>query len=124
MAAEHHIGWFEIFVNDFDKAKEFYSELFGWQFNKSNTLGNPFYWIIYTGEGSVSGGLMKKTEPQHTGSAVILYAETEDINATLNKAEQLGGKTIKEKTLINEKAGYYALFTDIDNNTMGLWSKS
>jgi len=123
MAAEHHIGWFEVYVSDFDKAKEFYTELFGWQFNKSTTLGNPYYWIIYTGEGSVSGGLMKKTEPSHTGQAVVLYVETENIEATLKRAESLGGKIIKEKTLISEKAGYFALFTDVDNNTMGLWSK-
>lgn len=123
MAAEHHIGWFELYVSDFEKAKEFYSALFGWQFNKSTTLGNPYYWIINTGEGSVSGGLMKKTEPQHSGQAVVLYAETEDIDGTLKKAETLGGKTVKAKTLISDKAGYFALFLDIDGNTMGLWSK-
>ena len=124
MSAQHPIGWFEIYVSDFDKAKDFYSELFGWQFNKSTTLANPYYWIIYTGEGSVSGGLMKKSDPKHTGQAVVLYVETEDIDATIKSAEKLGGKIIQGKTLINEKAGYFALFTDLDGNTMGLWSKS
>jgi len=53
------IGWFEIHVTDFDKAKDFYGELFGWEFKRME--GGDFeYWTIFTGEDSIGGGFMKK----------------------------------------------------------------
>ena len=119
---KHHVGWFEIYVNDFEKSKHFYSELFGWKFNQSQST-DSLYWNIYTGEGSIGGGFMKKTIPEHSGQAVILYIETDDIGATLNKVVSLGGSVNTPKTLINENAGYFALFYDVDNNVMGLWAK-
>jgi predicted enzyme related to lactoylglutathione lyase len=123
MSSKHLIGWFELYVNDFEKSKKFYSELFGWKFNQSLSMGES-YWNISTGEGSLSGGLMKKTIPGHSGQAVVLYVETDDIDATLNKAISLGGKTETGKTLISDSAGYFALFTDIDGNVVGLWAKA
>jgi len=119
--ATNKIGWFEIFVNDFDKAKDFYSKLFNWEFKLSQATSS-LYWNIYTGEGSIGGGLMKKTKPEHNGQSVILYIEVEDIDKILKRAVELGGQIVKEKTLISNTAGYYALFNDPDSNLMGLWS--
>jgi len=69
---KHLIGWFELYVNDFEKSKKFYSDLFGWKFNQSLSMGES-YWNISTGEGSLSGGL---NEGNHPGSirrqAVVL----------------------------------------------------
>jgi hypothetical protein len=123
MAAKHSIGWFELYVNDFEKSKKFYSDLFGWKFNESLSMGVP-YWNIFTGEGSLSGGLMKKTAPEHSGQAVVLYVETDDLEATLNKVVSLGGTVETGKTRISESSGYFGLFKDIDGNVVGLWSKS
>lgn len=123
MSPQHNIGWFELYVNDFDKSIEFYKKLFGWEFNQSES-SDSVYWNIFTGEGSIGGGLMKKAVPEHSGQSVVLYIETDNIEATLNKAASLGGSIIMPKTLINENAGYFALFNDIDGNTMGLWGKN
>ncbi len=123
MAAKNRIGWFEIHVHDFEKAKEFYGKLFNWKFKLSQG-SKSHYWNIFTGEGSVGGGFMKKEKPEHDGHAVILYVETDDIEATLKKASELGGKIHTPKTLINENAGYFALFNDNDGNLLGLWSKN
>ena len=123
MAGKHRIGWFEIHVSDFEKAKHFYSELFGWEFKLSQG-SKALYWNIYTGEGSIGGGLMKKTLPEHTGQSIILYVETDDIEGILNKAVSLGGSVHTPKTLISETAGYFALFSDFDKNVLGLWGKS
>jgi uncharacterized protein len=123
MSTQHHIGWFELYVNDFEKSKDFYTELFGWEFNLSQSLDAP-YWNIFTGEGSIGGGLMKKAVLEHSGQSVVLYVETDNVEATLNKAVSLGGNIVIPKTLINENAGYFALFNDIDENVIGLWGKS
>ena len=123
MTSQHHIGWFEIYVNDFEKSKDFFNLLFGWEFNLSQSSG-AHYWNIFTGENSIGGGLMKKAIPEHSGQSVVLYVETDDIKATLDKAVSLGGSIVMPKTLINEKAGYFGLFNDIDGNVIGLWGKS
>jgi len=123
MSGKNPIGWFEIHVKDFDKARDFYGKLFSWEFNLSQGSKSQ-YWNIFTAEGSIGGGFMKKDKPEHEGQAVLIYVEVEDIEATLNKATELGGKTHTPKTLINEKAGYFALFYDNDNNLIGLWSKN
>jgi uncharacterized protein len=123
MSPQHHIGWFELYVNDFEKSKDFFTQLFGWDFNLSQSSDDP-YWNIFTGENSIGGGLMKKAVPEHSGQSVVLYVETDDLKATLDKAVSLGGSIVMPKTLINENAGYFGLFNDIDGNVIGLWGKA
>lgn len=122
MSSKNPIGWFEITVNDFDKAKGFYSELFGWEFRLSQG-SKSLYWNIYTGEETIGGGLLKKSKPEHNGQSVMIYVEVDDIEATLNKAVTLGGNIEKPKTLISETAGYFGLLQDLDKNIIGLWSE-
>ena len=52
------------------------------------------------------------------------YNEAENIEDTLSKAAELGGKINTHKTLINETAGSFGLFNDTDGNLIGLWSKN
>lgn len=121
MSSRNSIGWFEITVNDFDRAKNFYTELFGWEFRLSQG-SKSLYWNIFTGENSVGGGLMKKSKPEHNGQSVIIYIEVEDIDAILSKAVSLGGSIENPKTLISETAGYFGMLKDLDKNVIGLWS--
>lgn len=123
MAVKNAIGWFEIHVNDFDAAMKFYGGIFSWEFKQSQSTGSS-YWNIFPGEGSIGGGFMKKEKPEHTGSAVILYIEVDNIDETLKKTAELGGKIHTTKTLINENAGSFGLFNDPDGNLIGLWSKN
>jgi predicted enzyme related to lactoylglutathione lyase len=123
MAVKNAIGWFEIHVKNFDAAIKFYGGIFKWEFKQSLSTGS-LYWNIYTGEGSIGGGFMKKTKAEHDGSAVILYIEVENIEETLKKVTELGGKVNTPKTLINENAGFFGLLNDTDGNLIGLWSKN
>lgn len=123
MSERNPIGWFEIHVSDFDAAKKFYGEVFGWEF-KISQASKGAYWNIFTGENSIGGGFMKKSKPEHKGQAIILYVEVEDIDKILQKAVEAGGVIDTPKTHISDAAGYYALLKDNDNNTIGLWSKN
>lgn len=123
MAGKNPIGWFEIHVKDFDKAKDFYGALFSWEFKLSQG-SKSHYWNIFTGDNSIGGGFMKKDKPEHAGQAVLIYVEVENIDETLQKVAALGGSTHTPKTLINENAGYFALLNDNDGNVIGLWSKN
>jgi predicted enzyme related to lactoylglutathione lyase len=121
MAAKNSIGWFEIYVSDVEKAKDFYGDLFEWEF-KSLEGFEPEYTTIFTGEDSIGGGFMKSSSAQE-GQSVLIYIDVEDIEMTLKKVEEKGGKIEKPKTLISATSGYYGLFRDLDNNLIGVWSE-
>lgn len=123
MAGKNPIGWFEIKVTDFERAKNFYSQLFDWEFKLSQG-SKTIYWNIYTGEDTIGGGFTKRELSEQPGQTIVLYVEVNDINEILNRIVKLGGKVEQEKTLISESAGYFALFRDLDNNVIGLWSKN
>ena len=122
MSIKNPIGWFEICVTDFEKAKNFYSSIFDWEF-KLSQASDTTYWNIYTGEESIGGGLTIREASDNIGQSIILYTEVENIDETLEMVSKSGGEIEEGKTLISESAGYYGLFKDLDGNTMGLWAK-
>ena len=65
----------------------------------------------------INGGIYQGNEKLSAG--VVIYAQVEDIQAYLDKAVSLGGKVILPLTEVPNMVTY-ALFTDIEGNTMGL----
>ena len=113
----HGICHFDFPGKDLEKSKKFYSGLFGWEFQPE---GDPKYAMFSTPEGP-GGGIQKADKVE--GSGIDIYIKVDDIPATLAKAEQLGGKIVKEKTLISEEWGYWAMLEDPSGVKMGLWSQ-
>lgn len=116
------IVWFELAVADLERAKAFYSELFGWQFSPFTEFSKD-YWMIDAGENGISGGLVKKTGSASAAASPVIYFSVEDIPQSLRHAENMGAKVIKEKTIITEDAGYFALLRDLDQNLIAVWSQ-
>jgi len=108
--APHPVVHFEIGCRDRAKSERFFSGLFGWQIQESGPASN-----IDAGSG-ISGHMTSLGhEPFHY---TIFYVEVDDVQAYLNKAEELGGKTLVPPIKI--PTGTFAWFTDIDGNTIGL----
>ena len=78
---------FEIPVDDVDRAKKFYSDLFGWKMekwlgtdgkdNSSSSSSNMEYWMISTtdskgNKASIGGGMMKRQE-QHPQVSLFIF---------------------------------------------------
>jgi predicted enzyme related to lactoylglutathione lyase len=81
---------FEIMGGKGSELATFYSELFGWKINSNNSMK---YGMIETGGGP--GGINGGVGPADDGSRrVSVYAQVEDLHATLDRVEHLGGKTI------------------------------
>ena len=51
---------------------------------------------------------------------MLIYVMVEDIEQTLSKAKELGGKIVKENTEI-PKVGWFGLLSDLDGNTIGVF---
>lgn len=109
----------EIPSKDFQKAKKFYGGLFGWQFDHIKEMD----YLFFKAPSGVNGGFTKELELAAKPGFTI-YIEVEDIEAIIKKAKDMGGKTIKEKTMITPEIGYFALVNDLEGNQIGLWAKN
>lgn len=94
---------------------KFYGELFGWHI-QSMPVPQGTYNLIDTHAGTgINGGIMQSRDQQ---PFVTVYAEVDDIQATLDKAEKLGAKTVVPVTAMEMVT--FALFADPDGNVIGL----
>ena len=111
------VNYFEIPTADTGKAKEFYNNLFDWGFKEYP--GD--YYEIEKADNGLSGGLHKadfEKQPHH----VMIYVQVDDLQRYLDKANELGGKTIVPPTNFSEE-GAFAVMTDPEGCAIGLWQQ-
>lgn len=110
------VHW-EIWAKDAKKLQDFYSKLFDWKINANNPIN---YGLVETGgQGGINGGIFKPekgTIPQ----PLTFYVQVDDVQAYLEKAESLGGKTVVPPTSI-PGIGTSALFSDPEGVCIGLF---
>ena len=109
----HSVMHFEVVGKDLDKLQKFYGELFGW--NTSKIPGEIPYAMVDKEDGGIGGGI---GQAQNGNGHVTFYVGTDDPQAALDKAEQLGGKTIMPVTELPEVT--IALFADPEGHVVGL----
>lgn len=114
--SQHPIVHIEFSAKDLDASAQFYRALFGWKIEPDLQLN---YATFETGEG-VGGGFNPVQENFPAGT-VLVYVDTEDIDATLAKVEQLGGKVLVPKTEI-PGIGWFGIFSDLSENQVGLFT--
>jgi uncharacterized protein len=114
------IVWFEIPSDNVERARKFYSTLFGWKIEKYPALED--YWHIDTGGGNDTpdGGLLKRQKGQQ---GITTYIGVTSVDDSAKQVEQLGGKICLAKTAVAEM-GYFAICQDPDNNIFALWERS
>ena len=116
-ATPANIIWFEIPADDPERAKKFYSSLFGWKIKKCPGMGD--YWHIDTGgpDASPDGGLMARKQPEQR---ITNYVNVPSVEKAAVKVEKLGGKICMSKTAVPEM-GYFVVCQDTENNMFALW---
>lgn len=89
------LSWFELMTRDVEKAKKFYSAVFGWTFT-SSSMPSGTYWEISipNGKDAPSIGGMMATPPglEQVPPNWTPYFAVSDVNATIEKVKKLGGK--------------------------------
>ena len=83
------LTWNDLFTPDVEASAAFYSALFGWQITEVEGSDGQ-YWSITNG-GRINGGLLPIIEGGHP--AWNLYFACEDVDATVARANELGGET-------------------------------
>lgn len=126
MPADHNpFGWIEIPVSDLDRAKAFYETVFEFDELPVHEMGGlTMAWFPMKEDGTGASGALclgETYEPSHAGT--LPYLTAPDIEATLDRAEANGGKTLLEKMSIGEY-GFVAFMEDSEGNRIGLHSRS
>lgn len=112
------ISWFEIAADDLNRAKKFYSELFGWKIEEFPVPFRRDCLLIRTGDGNtVAGGLIKRKDPQQT---TVNYIDVPSTDKYIVKVKSLGGKVLVPKTAV-PGMGYFVVFEDTEDNAFGIW---
>jgi len=109
---------FEIPVDDPDRAEKFYSEVFGWTFNRFP--GAPsYYGLTTTGEDTepgINGALYQRGNMTET----VVSVSVDSVDDISKKLADAGGQVVQEKMPI-PGMGWYAYCTDIEGNPIGLF---
>ena len=121
----HAINWFELPVNDFDRAKKFYETIFDYQMPENQMGSARMGFLLYDFQNGGRGGAIVHNPAFYTPSAngTLVY-----LNCNPNLAEVLarvnvaGGKVVQEKALIAPGLGYWALIVDTEGNRVALHS--
>ncbi|MEV0283546.1 MULTISPECIES: VOC family protein [unclassified Kribbella] len=106
---------FEVGGRDLAQLTSFYGALFGWQLQPAG----PDYTLVAAGDAGpgIGGGLMQTRGEMPP--YVTVYVAVDDLKATLDRAGELGAKTVVEPTDI-PGIGQFAMFADPDGNIIGL----
>ena len=124
----HAITWFQIPATDFERAKKFYETISGVPLEHLISQPNMEMWGFPAdaGKSEVGGALVcgEGAVPSPTGTAVFLNANP-DLQAVLDRVEGAGGTILMPKTAIEmNDAGYFAMISDTEGNTVGLHSQA
>ncbi|MCB9558607.1 MAG: VOC family protein [Deltaproteobacteria bacterium] len=109
--------WFELVTREVEKAKAYYSELFGWK-AKTEQMGPMTYTMLSVGERGI-GGIVSPPDaqiPSHWNN----YITVPDVTAYAKKAEAAGGKVLMPEQTIPE-GGTFCLLADPAGATFSIW---
>ncbi len=117
--AEHAIIHVELSSRNREESGKFYHDLFGWEVRQIPEMS---YATFSPGEGAVGGGF-SPIGPDYPAGTILVYVETDDIQATLKKVEELGGKVLSPSQPI-PGVGDFAIFQDLSGNRVAVLQPS
>lgn len=122
------VGWFEIPVENMDRAVAFYEHVFELKLDRHLVGQLEMAWFPWTETGAGSPGSLvhfpAAYKPVDNGILIYLTAHSGDLNNELSRVEDAGGKVLQGKTQISEEYGFMALILDSEGNRVALHSRS
>ncbi len=106
MGEPNTLTWTEVMAPDLDKAKAFYTELFGWS---GEPFGEDGSYVVYKKDDQYVAGSMMPPGPMP--AFWLTYFAVENADEAVAKATQLGGTIMREPTPI-PTVGRFALIND------------
>lgn len=125
MSNKRPIVWFEIYVDDMERAVKFYETILD---VKLEGLPNPtdddLQMMTFPGDMEAygaNGALVKTKDVKAGGNSTLVYFGSSDCITEEKRIETAGGKIYRPKMSIGEY-GFITLFMDTEGNMVGLHS--
>jgi hypothetical protein len=120
--AKNPVNWFEIYVDDIERAKKFYQDVLSVKLDKLPGTDLEMWSFPMEREGPGAGGSLVQMEGVKAGgNSTIVYFSCEDCATEEGRVETAGGKVFKPKFSIGEY-GFIVLAYDSEGNMFGLHS--
>lgn len=117
------VGWFEIYVQNMNRARSFYESVFGAPLEK---LASPeidmWTFPMKPDVPGSAGALVQMDGYPSGGNSTLVYFTCEDCAVEEKRAAENGGSIFKEKFSIGEY-GFISLVKDTEGNLIGLHSR-
>jgi predicted enzyme related to lactoylglutathione lyase len=116
------VGWFEIYVQDMDRARRFYETVLSTTLSRLPS-GDLDMWSFPGGpdQPGCTGALVKVGGVASGANSVMVYFSCADCAVAGGRVTAAGGRVKREKTAIGEY-GFIVLAVDPDGNMFGLHS--
>jgi len=117
----NHVRHFAIHADDVERARQFYSAVFGWRFEP---WGPPNFYLIRTGDAGDRGlqGALQERLDELTGTGMRGFECTigvQDLDAILDKIVEQGGRVVSSPFHI-DSVGRLCFFEDTEGNRAGV----
>ena len=113
------INWFEIPVQNLQRATAFYEHCINAQFRQEHVAGMSMAVFNYQ-EPAIGGALVKSDMILPSSSGTVVYLYTADIAASLAKVAEKGGTCCFGPEILPNDIGTIALIIDSEGNKVGL----
>jgi predicted enzyme related to lactoylglutathione lyase len=118
---------FEVPFDDEQRARDFYSAVFGWTTQSIPEMGG--YVMAFSGPsgdagptepGYINGGMFQRSQ---TLAGPMITIEVDDIEAALEQAVAHGGSVVQGKQEVGDM-GFTGYVKDSEGNCVGLWASA
>lgn len=121
------VGWFEIYVDDMDRATKFYEAVFGGELEKMK-MPDDFTGMEMRSFGSnyevygAAGALVKMDGVKPGVGGTLVYFSCDDCATEAARVSDAGG-TVQQKKMSIGEYGFISMIEDTEGNTIGLHSQ-
>ncbi|MBK8637927.1 MAG: VOC family protein [Chromatiaceae bacterium] len=116
------VGWFEIYVQNMERAKAFYECVFAIQFEQLESPDLEMWAFPMQEDGpGAMGALVRMEGCPSGGNSTLVYFTCADCALEAERAKENGGQIFKDKFSIGQY-GFISLVYDTEGNMIGLHS--
>jgi uncharacterized protein len=122
MTKSNVIGWFDIYVNDMERATTFYEQVLRKKLEKIGDPTGETQMMSFPGDMNsygASGALVKSTHSRPGIGGTMVYFSVENCSIEEERIDAAGGKVVRPKFSIGE-FGWVTLCEDTEGNIFGL----
>ena len=118
------VGWFEIYVEDMERATSFYEAVLGTKLEKLEATMENLQMMAFPmsmESAGAAGALCLMDGVKPGGGGTLVYFSSDDCSVEAAQIEAAGGKVQMPKTSIGQY-GYIAMGIDTEGNMFGIHS--